>query len=71
MVFCGLQQLLWPVMSSIDRMPSSISQTLDEVLVVCMPPASSHAAWQAIGLHLLEMLAGARPAAVGCSRMRT
>lgn len=61
-VFSGLQQLLWPVMSYIDKMPEQIRRPLDEVLGRVQPPAViDMLACRHSVLHLLEMLAGARP----------
>lgn len=61
-VFSGLQQLLWPVMSFVDRLPLETRRSLDEALGrVPAPGALDMFACRHAVLQLLENLASDRP----------
>lgn len=60
-VFSGLHQLLWPVLSYVDRLPAAIRRPLDEVLGRApMPAAIDMFACRHAVLHLLELLTDER-----------
>nr|WP_296769297.1 LuxR family transcriptional regulator [Rhodococcus sp. (in: high G+C Gram-positive bacteria)] len=61
-VFSGLQQLLWPVMSFVDRLPLETRRSLDEALgrVPALGALDTFACRHAV-LQLLEDLASDRP----------
>lgn len=61
-MFSGLQQLLWPVMAFVDRLPEAVRTPLDEMLGRAPLPAmvDMYACRHAV-LHLLEVLAEESP----------